>query len=99
MARPWDSGERYFRGPECVIFVEDTERHRRNLTEAARLFGLTPKETEVACALRAGKSTRHIATDLCISFETVRSHMRSLFAKTDTHSQTELVALMARCAT
>ena len=59
-------------------------------------YALTPKETCVAERLACGRALAEIADELGRSVETVRCHLKSLFQKTATHSQTELVALINR---
>ncbi|MHA6346681.1 helix-turn-helix transcriptional regulator [Roseivivax sp. CAU 1761] len=98
MAWPWAEGMRYFRGPECLVLLEALGAGDPDLAEFARLFGLTARETEVAAALLAGLSTQDIASNLGVTFETVRSYLRAPFAKTGTCRQPQLVSLVARCA-
>lgn len=66
-----------------------------NLRLSACMFGLTPMEEQIAILLARGKTARQIATTLNVSLHTVHSHLRSLFGKTHTHSQNELVALLS----
>ncbi len=60
----------------------------------ARGYGLTTKECEVAVLLARGTDLRSAATELGCGYNTVRSHLRSVFGKTDTHRQSDLVRLM-----
>ncbi|WP_328728044.1 LuxR C-terminal-related transcriptional regulator [Streptomyces jietaisiensis] len=55
-------------------------------------YGLTPREREVLAKVVAGLPSREVARDLHLTTGTVRDHLRSVFAKTGTHSRTELVA-------
>lgn len=52
---------------------------------------LTPRETDVLRAVVQGLSTRAMADQLCISEQTVQTHLRSIFAKTDLRSRRELL--------
>jgi DNA-binding CsgD family transcriptional regulator len=63
------------------------------LTALQRLFGLTAAEARVLALLLDDCRPREIADELSISITTVRSHLQSLFAKTGTRRQSELVAL------
>ncbi|MGV8840183.1 MAG: helix-turn-helix transcriptional regulator [Bauldia sp.] len=54
-------------------------------------FGFTVQEARTASLLLAGLELTEVAERLSISKETVRYHLKSLFAKTGTHSQRELV--------
>jgi two-component system NarL family response regulator len=53
---------------------------------------LTGRELEVLTLLARGKSNREIGTNLYISETTVKSHLRSIFAKLDVLSRTEAIA-------
>jgi DNA-binding NarL/FixJ family response regulator len=54
-------------------------------------YDLTPKEKEVLSSLIEGKSFKMIAAAIGISYETVRSHMKSIYNKLHVHSNTEAV--------
>lgn len=58
---------------------------------AGRFYGLTAKEVDIAVLLAQGQDLRTAAGTLGISYQTARSHLRSVFAKTDTHRQSDLV--------
>lgn len=60
------------------------------------LFELTSTETRCALQLRDGRSIVEIATQLGIARPTARAHLQSIFRKTDTHRQGELVSLLNR---
>jgi DNA-binding CsgD family transcriptional regulator len=62
----------------------------------ARAFGLSPAETRLAMLVGAGTSPRDAAEQLGIARETARSQLKNVFAKTGTHRQAELVALLGR---
>jgi PAS domain S-box-containing protein len=55
---------------------------------------LTNREREVVRLVALGSSTRRIAADLGLSFETVRTHVRNAMAKTGAHTRAQLVALL-----
>jgi PAS domain S-box-containing protein len=55
---------------------------------------LTSREREVVRLVALGSSTRRIAADLGLSFETVRTHVRNAMAKTGAHTRAQLVALV-----
>lgn len=58
-------------------------------------FGLTPAEAQLAAQLVTGESLEDVADGLCISKETARYELKSVFRKTDVHRQSELVALLS----
>jgi DNA-binding CsgD family transcriptional regulator len=60
----------------------------------SKTFRLTPAEAKLACVIARGTSPEIAAGELKISRETVRNQLKSVFAKTDTHRQSELVALL-----
>lgn len=59
------------------------------------LFGLTPAESRLGAILAAGLSVDQAAEKQGVSRETIRNHLKSIFAKTGTGRQPELVALFA----
>ncbi len=63
-----------------------------------RLFGLTAAETHLAVELARGGNLLDIARSRRLSRTTIRSHLASLFVKTQTRRQVELVALLGRIA-
>jgi len=60
----------------------------------AKTFGLTPAEAKLACIIAGGVGPEIAALELKISRETARNQLKSIFAKTGTHRQSELVALL-----
>jgi DNA-binding CsgD family transcriptional regulator len=63
-------------------------------TIIAKTFRLTPSEAKLACIIARGAPPDVAARELKISRETARNQLKSVFAKTDTHRQSELVALL-----
>ncbi len=63
-------------------------------TILAKTFRLTPSEAKLACIIARGAPPDIAARELKISRETARNQLKSVFAKTDTHRQSELVALL-----
>jgi DNA-binding CsgD family transcriptional regulator len=62
------------------------------------MFGLTAAETRLAASIAQGTAPTDLARQLQISRTTVRSQLASIFAKTHTRRQAELVALLARAS-
>ena len=60
----------------------------------AKTFRLTPSEAKLACIIARGAPPDIAARELKISRETARNQLKSVFAKTNTHRQSELVALL-----
>jgi DNA-binding CsgD family transcriptional regulator len=61
-----------------------------------RVFGLTPAEARLASMIGEGLNPECAAEELGISTVTARNQLMAIFAKTDTHRQSELVALLCR---
>ena len=59
---------------------------------------LTPAELRVAPGISRGESLAEIARTHGISVKTVRTQLKAVFAKTGTHRQAELAAMMLRGA-
>ncbi|HJU20216.1 MAG TPA: helix-turn-helix transcriptional regulator [Stellaceae bacterium] len=62
----------------------------------ARAFGLTPAEARLAALLATGMAPEAAAQRLGITREIARTQLKAAFAKTETHRQSELAALLAR---
>jgi predicted ATPase/class 3 adenylate cyclase/DNA-binding CsgD family transcriptional regulator len=62
----------------------------------AVLDDLSQREVEVLHLLAAGKSNREIADALCISLNTVATHVRNILIKTGTANRTEAAAYALR---
>ncbi|HEY8005909.1 MAG TPA: helix-turn-helix transcriptional regulator, partial [Methylocella sp.] len=60
----------------------------------AKTFHLTPSEAKLACIIARGAPPFIAARELKISRETARNQLKVVFAKTNTHRQSELVALL-----
>jgi DNA-binding CsgD family transcriptional regulator len=87
----------YTRGGNTVLMILDMDcsLQPRPLT-LQRLFGLTPAEIKLASGIAVGFSPTDLARHLGRSRTTIRSQLASIFAKTHTRRQGELVALLAR---
>ena len=59
-------------------------------------FALTRREIEIVSLLVTGSDLSSIARHLQISYETARSHMKSVFRKMDIHSQAQLAVIVSR---
>lgn len=52
---------------------------------------LSPREREVLALLARGRNASHIAQSLCISPDTAKSHIKSIYRKVSVHTQQELL--------
>lgn len=81
----------------AVLVVHNAAKNLSSPPEAiANAFGLTPREVAVLFALVEAPGVTEMAEILGLSKTTVRTHLRSLFVKTGTTRQAELVNLVAR---
>lgn len=79
-----------------VCLITDPDQGRQSDAQhLSKVFGFTRSEAATAAMIAQGLSLREIAEQRHISYETVRSHLRSIFGKTDTKRQAELVKLLA----
>jgi len=81
--------------PTAMAFIRDPERKSHLSQEMIRhLFGLTAAEATLALLLANGLTLDEAAADLHIRKNTIRAHLRSIFAKTGVRRQTTLVHLL-----
>ena len=76
-----------------LIRVPENEQER-NKTRLRRLYSLTEGEADLALLLACGRTLLECAARRGVSLTTVRSHLQNIFGKTDTHRQSELVAVL-----
>lgn len=67
---------------------------KERLSEVAKTYNLTPRETEVLELLGKGRSSSFIAEHFCVSNNTIRSHVLHIYNKLDVHSRQELITLL-----
>lgn len=79
-----------------VALLDRDNRSAANPETLKRMFGLTSAETQLALRLAQGDAPLDIARIWRLSRTTIRSQLASLFAKTETKRQAELVALLGR---
>jgi DNA-binding CsgD family transcriptional regulator len=79
----------------AVAFIVDPSRRQRPPRELLRMaYGMTPAECRVALLLSDGRAPRDIAEMLGVTVNTVRSQVKSIFAKTNVRRQGELIRLL-----
>lgn len=64
--------------------------------ESIKEYNLTNQEKKVLQLLVQGKSYKMIASELFVSHDTIKSHVRNIYAKLHVHSGTEAVSLAIR---
>lgn len=81
--------------PGAVVFVHDPEAGAGMDGEILRtLYQLTPAEAKLAGLLSLGGSVSSAASELGVTVNTVRTHLKHLYSKTGTSRQPELVHLL-----
>lgn len=84
-----------FSGARVLVFVVDPDAgFRSGAVDLQRVLGLTPAEARCAIALAEGLAPKEIAEGLGVSYETVRSQLRSIYDKTGVRRQAALVRLI-----
>jgi DNA-binding CsgD family transcriptional regulator len=81
--------------PAVALFISDPERQGMVTGSAVReMLPLTPTEAEISASLANGFSVCETAARLGVAETTVRTHLRSIFAKTGVTRQPQLVHLI-----
>jgi DNA-binding CsgD family transcriptional regulator len=87
--------ENAFADAKLVVTLIDLSSRKQIPEETLRTaFQLTEAESRVAARLGSGYGIDDVADRLRLTTETVRTHVKTILAKTDTHRQAELVALI-----
>ncbi len=82
-------------GAEIIVFLLRGEDCRPPTSMLLRVaLGLTTAEADLALALSAGERLRDIAERKGVSLETARSQLKSIFLKTKTRRQSEIIRLV-----
>jgi len=80
------------RDPAAVLFFGDPERPVEiDPRQLVRIYGVSRAEARVAVLLAKGLRLEQAAQHLGLTYETVRKHLKQIFAKTGTDRQAELV--------
>jgi DNA-binding NarL/FixJ family response regulator len=69
----------------------------RSSASRGRPFGLTARELDVLALIATGASNKFIASQLCLSEETVKHHVTNIFEKTGQSSRVELALFATHC--
>lgn len=75
-----------------VLSIED------RCAELGETCGLTERETEIFAMLARGRNGQFVMDHYVVSRNTVKSHVKHIYAKLDVHSQQELIDLVERAA-
>jgi DNA-binding CsgD family transcriptional regulator len=85
-----------WQSPLVLVLVLESGKNLSTLQLLGALYDLSPAELRVASALLNGKSPAYHANEAKVSLNTVRTQLKSLFRKTGTSRQSELVALLSQ---
>lgn len=90
------SAQEMFSGADIMVAATRVSPGRMvpSPTVLMGLFDLTPAEVRLASSLAKGHSLTHASEQGGIKLSTARSYLESIFRKTGTHQQSELVALL-----
>lgn len=81
-----------------VVLIDLEARPTAVQSDLIEAFRLTPAEARLAMQVATGDSIELIAERLGIAYETARNVLKRIFQKTETHRQTQLIALLGRLA-
>jgi DNA-binding CsgD family transcriptional regulator/PAS domain-containing protein len=79
----------------AMVFCDGPLAQALDGGQLASMFGLTPREAALAQALLAGHDLAGAAQSLGVGLETVRTQLKSLFGKTGTARQADLLRTLA----
>jgi DNA-binding CsgD family transcriptional regulator len=80
------------RSPRRLSLVVEPTRPHELAEVIAAVYGLTPRERQVARYVVAGYANREIATALYVSPHTVGDHLKAIYAKLGVRSRAELTS-------
>lgn len=80
-------------GPAIDLELAGEELFARRCQDVGARFALTPREAEVFEMLARGRNREYIEDALGVSRNTVKAHVKHVYAKLDIHSHQELIDL------
>lgn len=85
----------FFDGPTVVILIELAYREKKlDVSLFSNRYNLTKSEIRALKGIIYGKTMKVIAKESGVSHETIRSQVKSVYAKTGSHSQSDLLRLI-----
>lgn len=82
----------------AIVFVRPLVQCPSSIDTLRRMFGLTPAEADLASALLRHGALADCGPAMNQQRETLRTHLKGLFAKTETHRQSELIRRLQAAA-
>lgn len=80
-----------------AALVDLTEQQIRSNAALRKVYGLSDREMDIVVLTLAGSSASSVAEKLYISENTVKTHLKRIYAKLDVHSKEELRTLVTEC--
>ncbi len=77
-----------------ALAVDERRFFQQKCDAVAEAYSLTNRQTEVLHLLAKGRNAAYIQKQLVISQHTAKAHIYSIYKKTDTHSQQDLMDLV-----
>lgn len=74
-----------------TVDTSESELFEARCAAVAKLYQLSPRETEILGYLARGRNAAYIQEELVISPHTVKSHIYNIYRKLDIHSQQKLM--------
>jgi DNA-binding NarL/FixJ family response regulator len=74
------------------MIIAGMQQSTASATPIANDYKLSNREKEILTKLSRGKGLKLIASDLSISIETVRTHIKKIYEKLQVHTQAEVVS-------
>jgi DNA-binding CsgD family transcriptional regulator len=81
--------------PKVVVRYVDVDAFEGRCARVAGRFGLTEREADVLRLLARGNNTARVQDELAIGRNTVKYHVKNIYAKLGVHSQQEMIDLVA----
>jgi DNA-binding CsgD family transcriptional regulator len=86
-----------FQQGRAILMIVDPDEHLDPAEPVLQqVFGLTPAEARVAISVAHGLDVAEIALTKAVSEGPVRTQLKTIFAKTETRRQAQLVGLITR---
>jgi DNA-binding NarL/FixJ family response regulator len=74
------------------MIIASMHQSQPQATQPPNDYKLSARETEILSHLSKGESIKQMASDLSISIDTVRTHIKNIYEKLQVHTQTEAVS-------
>ncbi len=79
--------------PKVMSQIESAMPHEKGSGTLSKISHLTERERETLDLLAEGRSNKDIADTMCLSLETIKSHLQTIYKKLGVKSRTEAAIL------